>query len=368
MNKIIYNVLEKIENAGFEAYIIGGYVRDYILGKGSNDVDITTSALPKDISNIFPINKKNHSYGSTNFKINEINFDITTYRKDCEYSKRKPISIKYIKSIKEDILRRDFTINAIYMDKNENIFDELSGISDLNNKCIKLIGNNYKLKEDPLRILRAIRIATVLDFEIDKELSDGIKLYKNLISELSKERIKEEVDKIFLSKNFKKGLKLLNKYKILDIIGIKMKNIVYVEDLSSMWAQLELKKDFCFSKIEQNNIKDIQELIRIKKIDNKVLYKYGLYNCINAATINGTKKELILKKYDNLKLKSKKDLCVSFNEVSSILQIDNYDIVKIIIDEMIEEILNDKIDNNKIELKEYLLKRKKDLNGYKGNS
>ena len=174
MEKNIKKILETLESEGYQAYLVGGYVRDYLLGIASFDVDIATNALPKDIHRIFNSSKSN--YGSVNIKIDKLNVDITTYRKDLNYINRRPSTVKYINNLEEDLKRRDFTINAICMDKNGNIIDPLNGCLDLDKRLIKMIGDvDIKIQEDPLRIMRAIRFACVLDFGIDNELYDKLK-------------------------------------------------------------------------------------------------------------------------------------------------------------------------------------------------
>ena len=168
MNSKIVNVLNKIEEHGFEAYIVGGFVRDYILGTESTDIDICTNALPKDIIKIFAIKKDIVNYGSINIKDGKYNYDITTYRMETNYDKRKPQKITYVNNLLTDIQRRDFTINSLCMNSSGQIIDLLNGKIDIDNHFIRVIGDlKQKLTDDPLRMLRAIRFATILDFRID---------------------------------------------------------------------------------------------------------------------------------------------------------------------------------------------------------
>lgn len=355
MNKIIYDVLDKIEQSGFSAYIVGGYVRDLIMNITSYDVDICTNALPKDIKEIFNINKESNSYGSINFNINNYNFDITTFRKEKEYKKRRPTQIEFIKDLKEDIKRRDFTMNSLCIDKNSNFTDYLDGKNDILNKKIKLIGDNIKLKEDPLRILRAIRFATIYDFDLDDSLNDGIVMYKDYIKELSLERIKSELDKILISKNFKKGLNLLKKYNILKIIGIEnINDIKYVPDLCGMYAQIKISINYPFTKEEKKNIKLIKEITTGNVIDNKILYKYGLYISSVAGKILNYKNDEIVNMYDNLPIYSSKDLAINFLDIKEISKCKEFNEVKILQDFIINEILENKLVNNKDEIVKYI--------------
>ena len=141
VNSKIKKILEKLEASGFEAYVVGGYVRDTLLNIQTTDVDICTNALPKDIIKIFNSKGSKFSYGSISLTDDKYNFDITTYRSESNYNKRAPLNIEYISDLIEDLKRRDFTINALCMNKEGEIIDPLNGINDLNNKKIKTIGN-----------------------------------------------------------------------------------------------------------------------------------------------------------------------------------------------------------------------------------
>ena len=153
-------VLKMLEEHGFKAYIVGGFVRDLIINRKSSDIDICTNAKPKEIKEIFKnVILKKEQYGSVTLVINQVTFEITTFRKDLKYeNNRLPVKIKYINSLQEDLKRRDFTMNTICMDSNGNIIDMLNAKADLENKIIKTVGPaRVKLSEDSLRILRAIR-------------------------------------------------------------------------------------------------------------------------------------------------------------------------------------------------------------------
>ena len=189
MKELGLEIINKLYDHGFIAYIVGGFVRDTLIGRETFDVDICTNALPKDLFTIF--NADSNNYGGVRLQVGSYNVDITTFREDKNYINRHPSEVVYIDSLEEDLKRRDFTINSICMDKNGTVIDLLNGVEDLNNRTIKMIGNiQTKLTEDPLRILRAVRFATVLDFDIDSELLLGLKSNYKLVSTLSKTRIK----------------------------------------------------------------------------------------------------------------------------------------------------------------------------------
>lgn len=360
MDKKIKNILKKLEDNGFKAYLVGGYVRDYLLGKISNDIDICTNALPKDLHNIFTINNNSNNYGGFNLQIDNYNIDITTFRKELNYKNRKPIEIEYVNNLEEDIIRRDFTINTICMDKDEHIIDLLNGINDLNNQTIKMVGDvKTKIMEDPLRILRAIRFASVLNFQIDDILHKEILSNYELINTLSKERIKEELNKILLNSNFLKGLSLLKEYKILDLLNITYNDdIVFVNDICGMWAQINFSSNLSFTKIELTNIINIRQIIKDGVIDNKTLYKYGLYTSLVSSEILNIDKKIITKKYNKLPIKSKNDLNITSKEIINILNIEPSKIIEDIKLELIDNILDYKIKNKNSELKKYIKNRK----------
>ncbi len=221
MNNNVKQILTIFNDNGFEAYIVGGYVRDYLLNIESEDYDICTSAREQDIEKLFHVIDCN--FGS--FKINYNNkiYEVTTFRRDINYiNNRKPERIEYVDTLFDDLQRRDFTINTICMNKDGEIIDLLDGKMDLRNKVIKVVGNvDIKMQEDALRILRAIRFATVLNFKLDDDLYYAIKKYGYLVKNLSHYRKKQEMDKILSSDNMDYGIKLLkdlelNKYLEID--------------------------------------------------------------------------------------------------------------------------------------------------------
>ena len=184
-------ILQKIEEYGYKAYIVGGFVRDYLLGNKSPDVDITTNATPKDIKNIFPNSfVPTELYGSITVISDKIRFEITTFRKEYSYThNRRPLEIEYINSLYDDLVRRDFTINTFCIDSSGKVIDLLNVRSDLDNKIIKTVHNSkLSFTEDSLRILRAIRFATTLNFDIDIDTKNAIFECKKYLSNISYSR------------------------------------------------------------------------------------------------------------------------------------------------------------------------------------
>ena len=354
MDKVIKSVLDEL-NKEYEAYLVGGYVRDYLLGIKTYDVDICTTALPKDIYSIFNICANN--YGGSKLIVDNYNIDITTFRKDSHYNKRRPMEVEYIADLMTDLKRRDFTINTICMDKDGKIIDLLNGIDDLNNRLIKMIGDNeVRLEEDPLRILRAIRFATVLDFDLDEELIKAIKKKYKLVSTLSKDRVKREFSKILMSPNYRKGLKLCDEFKISEELGIEYEDVVYTKDIIGMWVQVKIS-NIPFTNVEKSNIINITEIINYGTVNNDTLYKYGLYTNLIAGMIMNISSKKISSMYKKLPIKDRSDIAIKGNEISDLLNIFGKDI-NIVYEDLKELILHNKLKNKKGDITKYLLKGK----------
>ena len=199
-------VLQKLADSGFQAFLVGGCVRDMILGRDIHDHDITTDALPEQVMNVFsgfttvPTGLK---HGTVTVLVNGEPFEITTFRIDGEYSdSRRPESVSFTRNLTDDLARRDFTINAIAMDIDGNISDPFHGCDDIKNKIIRCVGEpSMRFNEDALRILRAVRFSSVLGFEIEKNTSDALMNLRKNLDNISRERIRDELDKLICGKN-----------------------------------------------------------------------------------------------------------------------------------------------------------------------
>lgn len=360
MDKIIKNVLKKIESEGYEAYIVGGFVRDLLLYKNSFDVDICTNAKPKDLINVFSAKQKANNYGGFNIKIKNYNIDITTYRKEKAYSNRHPIEIEYVSNLFEDIKRRDFTINAICMDKNEKIIDLLNGKEDINDGIIRSIGSaEKKFKEDPLRMLRAIRFASILNFDIEKNTYKEICNNCTLVSSLSKERVKEELIKILSNKNFKKGLELLKETGISDVIGLSYnEDITFTLDILGMLSQIDIKY-IEYTKEEKDNIEKIKEILMTKQINNFTIFNYGLYLSYAAGEVLNINKQTINRIYKTMPIKCMKDIDITGSEIIKLLGIEPSKKISEIFNDLKVQILKGNLKNKNNEIKKYILERYK---------
>ncbi len=195
-------VIDCLSAHGFSAYAVGGAVRDLLLGKTPYDFDITTSAKPEQVKSLFP-----HTYdtgikhGTVTVLIDKESLEVTTFRADGEYiDSRKPQKVTLISNVRDDLSRRDFTINALCYNEKEGLLDLFGGLSDLNNKIIRAIGEPEKrFKEDALRILRAVRFSSQLGFSIEEKTKKAIRECAHLVKNLSAERIISEIEKILMS-------------------------------------------------------------------------------------------------------------------------------------------------------------------------
>lgn len=352
----ILDVLKEFENAGYEAYFVGGYPRDLYMGLSTIDYDITTSATPKEIKEIFN-EVTSDNYGCVNFIYKNNKFQATTYRKELKYKdNRKPIEIEYINDLKIDLMRRDFTINTLCLDSNGNLLDYLNGKEDIDNKIIKVVGNtNKKLQEDALRILRAIRFATTLNFKLSKELYEGIKKYGYLVEGLSYDRKKEELDKIFLSNNIDYGIKLIRELDLERPLEINTYNLKKTTYLVGIWAQLNAK-NYRFNKSEAETIKQVNNLLKLDILDKLNLYKYGLYISSIAAEIKGIDIDKINLEYNNLKIKDRNDIKITPVEICDVINEEPSAILNDILCDLEEKIIYEKLENDKNKIIEYLKK------------
>lgn len=348
--------LKKIESKGFKAYIVGGYVRDKILGRKSSDVDITTNATPKEICEIFEISNKDN-LGSINIKTGELNIDITTFRKESNYLGHHPRKLSYVDDLETDLKRRDFTMNTICMDKDGNIIDLLGGKKDLNNRVLKVVGDvKKKFTEDPLRMLRAIRLATIYDLKIGDDEVIFIVNNRKLFDKISYDRKKEEIGKMLISKNALKGLGLLKVLGLMDTLEISIPHkIIKVDDYIGMWAQLEFSDKYTFSRCENSRIKSIREILSHGHIDARTIYKYGLYDTLVAGRILGYNRDELEEIYANMSIHTESDLVVNGNDIKNFLHIPSSPKIKSIKDDIIEKILDGNLPNNKDEINAYIM-------------
>lgn len=237
MPKDVLFILNKLNEEGFEAYIVGGCVRDKLLGLIPHDYDITTSAEPQEIKRIFKDFKTiliGEEFGTIGILIDETLYEVTTFRIDGKYKNfRKPENVIFSKNLVEDLKRRDFTINAMAMDSKGELYDPFGGKNDLEDKVLRAVGRpNERLKEDAIRILRAIRFAGRLNLYIDDDLFDAISFERKLLKKISPERIFDEFSKMITSDRPSYYLLLMEETGVLDVIFPELKRTVGFSQIS----------------------------------------------------------------------------------------------------------------------------------------
>lgn len=220
LSKKVTLAMEKLEDAGFEAYLVGGSLRDILMGREVHDFDITSSAKPEEVMEVFSDFKvipTGLKHGTVTVLVEDEPLEITTFRSESGYSDgRHPDSVSFAKSVEDDLGRRDFTMNAMACRINGELFDLFGGQKDIADKLVRTVGNaKERFSEDGLRILRAIRFAAVLGFEVEAGTKNAIHQMGYMIEKVSEERIVSEFNKIMLSE---KPSTYLREYK--DIICI----------------------------------------------------------------------------------------------------------------------------------------------------
>lgn len=311
-NNVQY-ILEKFNSNGFEAFIVGGCVRDSLLNKKPQDYDITTNAFPEKIQELFdktiPTGIK---HGTVTVLIDKNPYEVTTYRIDGEYlNNRKPKDVKFVSNIEEDLSRRDFTINAMAYSPYLGFKDCFNGKEDLKNKLIRCVGDpDKRFSEDALRMLRAIRFSCQLNFKIEKLTAESIRKNFKLIKNISMERIQSEFTKIILSNDPDKGLMLLRKLGFSDFLieefkSLKLINCYDVYDdihdtyglINSLPKKLHVRLAGLFYKVfnSENAIEKCRTILKKLKYDNNTINDTcNLVENINSISCNMTRKKLKL--------------------------------------------------------------------------
>lgn len=371
-------VLSKLKENGYQAYVVGGAVRDFLMGKTPHDYDLTSDALPSQISDVFKDFYQEHSgekHGTIRVIIDHKPIEITTFRCDEGYTDyRRPDNVEFVKDVYIDSKRRDFSINAFYYSEG-HIYDFHEGLEDLNNKVIKTIGNpSARFHEDALRILRAIRFSAKLGYEIESKTKTALLDCKEELNLIAKERILIELKEISSTSNFFKDVKeYFPIFKIiipcLDKIGNSIDDIYnfdtksygdYIASLSALFSLREINNDFMpwrlFIKMDNESINAIKTLIKLKDINfNNSFdddYINGLILLSKPVDINVFKNYLInlynLKRFKNDDIDSilnRVDILSEGNTPYSLkdLEIDGNDLLKLGIEknQYFKEILNE---------------------------
>lgn len=282
-------ILEQIQDNGFEAYYVGGSVRDYVMGRNIHDIDITTSATPDEIESIFshtiPVGKE---HGTINVVFNDENYEVTTFRAEEDYvDHRRPSGVTFVRDLYEDLQRRDFTMNAIAMDTAYKLYDYFDGQQDINNRIIRTVGiAEGRFQEDALRMIRCLRFQSQLSFDIAMETFEAMRTQMADIKFLSIERIVIELTKLMRginveeSFNHLKSLKAFNYMPYFEQLDMNQINVTEPIDLELLIAIVSVKFDINYSlkplKLSNRQVKDINQYIQIMNALPSIITKEQL--------------------------------------------------------------------------------------------
>ncbi|WP_368790998.1 CCA tRNA nucleotidyltransferase [Companilactobacillus farciminis] len=382
-------VLEKIEQAGFEAYFVGGSVRDHILGLAIHDVDIATSAYPEEIKEIFKRTVDTGiQHGTVTVLMGDDSYEITTFRTESGYQDyRRPDKVTFVRSLADDLKRRDFTINALAVDKNGQVIDKFDGLKDLDKKIIRAVGHaEERFHEDALRMMRAVRFQAQLNFKIEEKTAQAIADNAPLLAKIAIERIREEFVKMMLSQNWQTGLADFIKLGLSEYCpGFKDQKLELAELLDVKDAKFS-DEEAAFSAIGyvlSLNHQEFNKFLRDWKVSNKTreislntlnllhlfesqdfdlwnIYKLGTDNL--ERTIELSKMFQIEFDYTNLKqkvdqisIKSSHDLELTGKNVCEILDVKPGPIIGKSMSQMERAVVEGNVSNNFDDLRHYLL-------------
>ncbi|MFB4169198.1 CCA tRNA nucleotidyltransferase [Virgibacillus sp. JSM 102003] len=380
-------LLNQIESHAHDAYFVGGCVRDLLLKREIGDIDIATSAPPSVIQQIFdkviPVGLE---HGTVIVRYRHQSYEVTTFRVDGSYSdQRHPDTVEFIQTIDQDLKRRDFTINALAMDKQGNVIDLFDGVSDIENKIIKTVGNGYdRFKEDPLRIIRALRFSSQLGFSISPNTIKDMKKVKSEIENIAVERINNEISKLFAGDYIEIGLKYLTNTKVYqhlpimneypNIIGLLPKNMRAVQSFGGvialfhyLYPTISIKEWAdewkCSNKVKNDALILNEALLhfKISGLNRKLVYLLPTeYYQVFSKLVNILFKQIVSIDemediHSSLPIKSKKDMAITGDEVRELFpQLKSGPWIRNTLNAVEHEVLSGNLKNNKMVLKDWI--------------
>lgn len=341
-------ILKRLKTNGYEAYIVGGAVRDYLLGKPVGDIDITTSAKPEQVRALFaktiPVGIQ---HGTVVVRYHHRSYEVTTFRKEAEYKDyRRPSSVSFVTSLEEDLKRRDFTMNAIAMTEEGKIIDPFDGEKDLKNRLIRTVGRaEERFQEDPLRMMRAVRFASQLSFAIENKTMQALNQLAVYLQHISVERITAEFEKLLLSRHTRRGFTILvdsGLYAYLPGMGAYKQHLRRLAEvdfsrlkhLSERWALIclflhikELPSWLRRWKLSNRKINEITHIVKtVNVVEQKgwtpwYVYQAGQETAMSAERVlslltgKEAKPDEIKKLYTDLPIKDRSELATGGNDL-----------------------------------------------------
>ncbi|WP_391209002.1 CCA tRNA nucleotidyltransferase [Psychrobacillus sp. L4] len=381
-----YQVIEKLEYAGFEAYVVGGAVRDFIRGVSANDVDVTTNATPNEVKQLFEHTIDVGIEHGTVLVVVKESIEVTTFRSEDTYSDyRRPDNVMFVRSLQEDLQRRDFTMNAMALTKKDELIDYFDGRADIKQKLIRAVGDpNKRFSEDALRMLRAIRFSAQLDFSLHVKTLEAIEMQHKLISRVSLERVKVELEKIWTSNYVGKGMHLFVTSKLaINFPGDwktyldKWNRFLMFENVANGWTFFALMQQsndintllnfYKCSNAEKMHVKQV--LLAVEKLKKGQWTTYDLFQFKEEVLVAAAYyAEIILdmntpyEKNDIPRLKaaipiaSSREIAVNGNELMEWKQEKRGPWIKEVLEKLTIAIVNGQVENERAQIKEWFFR------------
>jgi tRNA nucleotidyltransferase (CCA-adding enzyme) len=354
MNEMFQNalpVLKRLEEKGYQAYFVGGCVRDHLLDRPIKDIDIASSARPEDVQRIFPKTiPVGIEHGTVIVRHESVSYEVTTFRKEDEYRDyRRPSKVWFVDDLKEDLSRRDFTFNAMALDTSFQLIDHFGGREDLKREQIRTVGDpNLRFSEDPLRIMRACRFMSVYNMTIEAETKRAIKDQAYLLRRISTERIAIEFIKLLQGVQAGIALKFMKESSVLDHMPTMMQEKQNGQFMDFDWNDLESDEQRWTAILLLSDVSDVRGFLKIWKLPNHMikkvgelmsayritswskmdLYRFGLETALSSITLKSAieKKDYaeeiaqLKQRYSEIPITSRKDIPLDGKEISEITQ------------------------------------------------
>lgn len=379
-----YKIIDQLEHAGFEAFVVGGAVRDFIRNAPVNDVDITTNATPQEVKQLFTHTiDVGIEHGTVLVVLDDDSIEVTTYRSETTYSDfRRPDEVMFVRSLKEDLQRRDFTINAMALTKEDKLVDYFGGRQAIEDNIIQAVGDaQLRFSEDALRMLRAVRFSAQLNFSLESDTFEAIRSLHALIDHVSIERVKVELEKIWLSNFPYKGMQLFVGSKLSSMFpGDWESSLQSWDHFSSFhgkangwafFALLQPKEDvgqllnyYKCSNDEKRHVNNVihavqglqkgawnvDELFRFSEEVLIVAYHYG--KSILSNKITDSLEEFLIRK-NTIPITSKKDIVVNGNDFIEWANEKRGPWIKEVLDRLTTMIVNGELNNDRHDIKDW---------------
>ncbi|MBM7647970.1 tRNA nucleotidyltransferase (CCA-adding enzyme) [Bacillus ectoiniformans] len=381
-------ILKELEEAGYDAYYVGGAVRDYLLGRPIGDVDIATSALPEEVKALFPKTVDvGIEHGTVLIIYRGEGYEVTTFRTESDYKDfRRPETVAFVRSLQEDLKRRDFTINAMAMDRSLSLVDPFQGQKDLRDKRIQTVGSAWeRFTEDALRMMRAARFVSQLNFELDEATADALIQQSHLLKHIAVERKLNEMEKLLGGPGKKKGLRTLLQgglYPFLPGIGEEKQILERILDLpidsltaDQMWLLLTwiasperpdlFLKEWRMPAKKVKSLSRAVQLLRERQSESWTrykLYQAGLATAVDVEEVHAalhenprlSEKAWLEEEYHKLPIYDRQALAVSGEDLKAWKDTPGGPWIKGYLEKIEQAVINGESDNDREKIKEWL--------------